>query len=518
MESFLDYAPFPLVVENQEGIVLWSNRIARTVLGRITQQWKSENLHSRPEGDLVVVDGHKYTIKRQALAYEGESALLYWFIPVFSTVEQERDPLTGLPSFGSFLRTLEKRWLEAQANDFALAILTLDIARFGILNEVLGTQPCDDLLCQLAKRIAKLLDSDCLFARVNGDQFVICTAGSTEVSELHPNSIYAKGEALIHRMVNDLEKPFEAQGRSINLRISVGMSTSALCESPSDLLAASHRALLGAKNSPDSDWSVFNRDMLKAQARLKALATELEDALKSEALKLLYQPFVDLKNGKVVGLEALLRWDHPVHGTLLPHEFLDAAEVSNQMYAIGQWVIERVVVTAQKYPGLKFAINLSTQQLLDPKFLPVLKGALEQSGVKPEAIVIEILQSSSSTTLESVKRVLTYVSDAGVGLALDDADFDSRALALLSPLSLIYVKIDREIVANTHREETRTFCRAILALAKALGKKSLAVGIETLEQTRFLKQHGCDWGQGHHFAHPSSTDEIDGWVNKTFLV
>ncbi len=235
-------------------------------------------------------------------------------------------------------------------------------------------------------------------------------------------------------------------------------------------------------------------------------------------MNLLYQPFVDLKTGRLVGVEALLRWDHPVHGTLLPHEFLDAAEVSNQMYAIGRWVIEQVVKVAQHHSTLKFAINLSTQQLLDPKFLPVLKGSLEHTGVKPESIVVEILQSSSSTTLDSVKRVLNCVSDAGVGLALDDADFDSRALSLLSPLSLLYVKIDREIVANTHREESRTFCRAILALAKALGKKSLAVGIETLEQTRFLKQGGCDWGQGHHFAHPSHADEIEGWTNITFLV
>jgi diguanylate cyclase (GGDEF)-like protein len=505
-------------VENGRGDVIWTNGMARTALGNLHESWKTDRLHDRPEGELFVNDGHHYSVRRQSIVFDSEPAELYWFFPMVSTIEQERDPLTTLPSFGSFFRTLERRWTEAKANDFALGLLTIDICRFSVLNDVLGTTACDDLLCQVAKRFAKLLEDECLLSRVNGDQFVIATNGAIDVSDLHPNSIYAKGEALIHRIVNDLEKPFQALGRPVTLKVSVGMSTSALSENPSDLIASSHRALMGAKANPEGDWVVFNREMLKDQERQKTLSRELALALDEGHLKLLYQPFVDLTTGKLVGTEALIRWEHPIHGLLAPDQFLDAAEVSNMMFPIGRWVVEQVVHTAQNHPSLLFALNLSSQQMLDPKFFSVLEGALQRCKVKPESIVIEILESSSSTTLDSAKKVLEQISEARVGLALDDADFDTRALLMLSPLSLRYVKVDRQVVANLHRDETRNFCKAMLALASSLEKKSLGVGIESLEQSRVLKQIGCDWGQGHFFAPPSPAREIEGWLAKPFWV
>lgn len=507
-----------MLVESQAGDVVWSNRMARTVVDDISKDWRASHLHERPEGDLFISGGRKFTIKNQTLAYEGEQATLYWFIPVVSSTEQERDPLTGLPSFGTFLRNLEDLWLEGKAHGFALGLLIIDLARFSVLNDVLGAEACDELLCQAANRFAKLIDEDCHLSRINGDQFVVATVGSLDVSDLHPKSVQAKSEALMHRIVNALQKPFESLGRTVNLRASVGMSTSALCDSPSELLAASHRALLGAKASPDSDWSVFNRDMLAAQTKQKALAKELAVAVDEGHLRLLFQPFVDLSDGSLIGAEALIRWDHPTHGLLRPDQFLDAAEVSNMMHPIGRWVVQKVVETAQSHPDLTFAMNLSAQQMLDPRFLPLLNGELEKRKVKPESIVIEILESSSSTTLDNITRVLQCVSDARIGLALDDADFDTKALALLSPLSLRYVKVDRQIVSSLHLDQTKMFCKAILALAGSLERKSLAVGVESLEQCRFLKQSGCHWGQGHFFAQPSPASEIKGWGKKPFLV
>lgn len=519
MDSFLDYAPIPLLVESKLGDVLWTNAMARTALGNLTESWRSDRLHDRPEGELFVNDGHHYSVRRQNFLYQGETAELYWFLPMVSTVEQERDPLTGLPSFGSFFRTLERRWQEATVNTFALGLLTIDISRFSVLNDVLGTTACDDLLCQVAKRFSKLIDDDCLLARVNGDQFVIATNGALDVSDLHPASICAKGEALIHRIVNDLEKPFVALGRPVTLKVSMGMSTSALSENPSDLIASSHRAMMGAKaTATQGDWVVFNREMLQEQQRQKVLSRELAHAVEQGHLKLAYQPFVDLKTGRLVGTEALIRWEHPIHGLLRPDQFLDAAEVSNMMFPIGRWVIEQVVQTARRFPTLLFAINLSSQQMLDPKFLPTLESALVESKVRPESIVIEILESSSSAMLESIQRVLERLSENSVGLALDDADWDTRALLMFSALSLRYVKVDRQVVANLHRNETRAFCKAMLALARSLEKKSLGVGVESLEQSRLLKQFGCDWGQGHFFAQPSPAREIDNWISKPFLV
>ncbi len=518
MDSFLDYAPVPIVVEDHHGKLVWSNQSARTDLGLLAPDWKQERISQRPEGEILVSEGHYYLIKRQSIAHLSEPATLYWFLPLVNTIGQERDPLTNLPSYGSFLRALEQRWTQAQEDSFSLGLLTLDIARFSVLNEVLGTPACDALLGQIAQRFSKLVDSDCLFSRANSDHFVICVSGSTEVSDLHPNSIYAKGEALVHRIVNDLEKPFKTLGRPVTIKVSVGMSTSALCEGASDLVASSHRALQRAKNHPDADWAVFNREMLRDQERLKVLSDELESALSEGHLKLLYQPFVDLKSGQVVGTEALIRWDHPVHGLLNPARFFNAAEVSNMLFPIGRWVVEEVIATAQAHPSLLFALNLSSQQMLDPSFLSVILGALERTNVRPESIVIEILESSSSTTLDTVREVLEQLSESRIGLALDDADFDTRALLLLSPLSLRYVKVDRRVVAALHRDETRPFCKAILALSNALEKKSLAVGVESLEQSRFLRQSGCDWGQGNFFAEPSPKESIDAWMTKPFLV
>ncbi len=507
-----------MVVESQSGDVLWSNQIARTTLGSLHENWKVEKLHNRPEGDLFIIDGHHFTVRTQSLIFEGEPAELYWFFPMVSTVEQERDPLTGLPSFGSFLRTLERRWLESRSNPFTLGLVTIDVARFSVLNDVLGATACDELLCQLARRFSKLLDPDDLLSRVNGDCFVVMITGATDVSDLHPNSVFAKGEALIHRVVNDLEKPFHALDRPVKLQAAIGMSTSTFAETSSDLIASSHRAMMGAKGTEDKDFVVFNREMLKDQQRQKALAKELATALEQGHLALVYQPFVDLKSGKLVGAEALIRWDHPVHGLLRPDQFLDAAEVSNMMFPIGRWVVENVVKTAQAYPDLLFSLNLSSQQMLDPQFLETIQRVLEKTKVKPESIAIEILESSSSTTLESLRQVLKELSAAGLGLALDDADFDTRALLLLSSLSLRYVKVDRHVVANLDQDGMRTFCKGILALANSLEKKSLGVGIESLEQSRFLRQFGCDWGQGNFFSPPSPATDIARWQGKPFLI
>lgn len=507
-----------MVVENANGDIIWTNQLARTSLGHLHEQWKQEKLHHRPEGDLFVHDGHHYTVRHQSILFQGQPAELSWFVPIVSTIEQERDPLTGLPSFGSFLRTLERRWLESQHDPFALGLITIDVARFSVLNDVLGATACDDLLCQLARRFSRLLDQDDLLSRVNGDCFVVMLTGATDVSDLHPGSVVAKGEALIHRVVTDLKKPFQALDRPVSLRAAIGMSTSTLATTPSDLIASSHRAMMGAKGSEDEDYVVFNREMLKKQQRQKVLATELATALEHGDLTLLYQPFVDLKSGKLVGAEALIRWEHPVHGMLYPDEFLDAAQVSNMMFPIGRWVLENVIATAGKHPDLLFSLNLSSQQMLDPQFLEVLQNGLAGSQVKPESIIIEILESSSSTTLESLRQVLRRLSEAGLGLALDDADFDTRALLMLSSLSLRYVKIDRQVVADLDQDGTRTFCKGILALAASIEKMSLGVGVESLEQSRCLRQFGCDWGQGNFFSPPSPAADIEGWKSKPFLV
>ena len=507
-----------MVVESQGGDLLWSNQLARTALGNLQENWKVEKLHQRPEGDFFIHDGHHYSVRSQSFIFEGEPVELYWFFPVVGSLEQERDPLTALPSFGSFLRTLESRWLESQSNPFAIGLVTIDVARFSVLNDVLGATACDDLLCQLARRFSKLIDSEDLLSRVNGDCFVVMITGATDVSDLHPHSVFAKGEALIHRVVNDLEKPFQALERPVNLQAAIGMSTSTFSETPSDLIASSHRAMMGAKSSEDEDFVVFNREMLKNQQRQKALAKELETALGEGHLTLVYQPFVDLKTGKLVGAEALIRWDHRVHGMLGPDQFLDAAEVSNMMFPIGRWVVEQVAATAEAHPDLLFTLNLSSQQMLDPQFLDTLRQALARTAVKPESIAIEVLDSSSSTTLESLRQVLKEISATGVGLALDDADFDTRALLLLSSLSLRYVKVDRHVVADLDQDGTRTFCKGILALANSLEKKSLGVGVESLEQSRFLRQFGCDWGQGNFFSPPCPASEIASWLGKPFLV
>ena len=518
METFLDYAPVPIVVESSSGEILWSNQLARTSLGSLPEGWKQDRLHQRPEGLLFVNDGHHFAVRNQSLVFEGEPAELYWFFPMLSTIEQERDPLTGLPSFGSFLRSLERYWTESQTNTFALGLVTIDISRFSILNDVLGATACDDLLCQAARRFSKLLESEDLLSRVNGDQFVVMLTGATDVSDLHPNSVFARGEALIHRVVNDLDKPFYALDQPVQLQAAIGMSTSTLCENPSELIASSHRAMMGAKSNGNPDFVVFNREMLKDQQRLKTLARELNVALNEGQISLVYQPFVDLQSGKLVGAEALLRWEHPVHGLLRPNQFLGAAEVSNMMFPIGRWAIEKVVEVAHAHPNLLFSLNLSSQQLLAPDFSDVLFSQLKSHQVRPESIVLEILESSSSTTLDSLRQVLETLSEARVGLALDDADFDTRALLLLSSLSLRYVKVDRKIVAELDQDNVRNFCKAMLALTQSLGKKGLAVGVESLEQSQYLSRLGCDWGQGNFFSPPSPPEMLEAWTSKPFLV
>lgn len=520
MDPIFEQAPVPLLVENQSGNILWSNSAFQEAFGELQSASALSALadNNHKNSQAVENGGHHYSISRQQITYCAQKAQLLWLLPSANSKEHEHDPLTGLLSYNSFFRLLEESWQEVRDNSSALGVLTINLSGFSVLNEVLGSAACDDLLRQVANRFNKCLDEESLFSRVNGDQFLISTRGAIDVSDLHPSSIYARSESLIHRIVNDLGKPFEALGRPIILKAVMGISTSSISESLTELIASSHRAMMQAKSAPEQDWVAFNREMLKIQEQQKVLAVELADALKNESLSLLYQPFVSLKTGKLVGLEALIRWDHPTRGFLTPSQFLHTAKVSNMMFPIGRWVVDKVVKIAAAHPSLVFVLNLSAQQLMDPMFFDVLKQTLEETKAKPDSIVIDILESSNSTTLDSAKQVLEELSRAGIGLSLDDADWDTKSLMMLSALSLRYVKVDRQIVSNLDEDNTRAFCKAILALASCLGRKSLAVGVESIEQSRFLQQFGCDWGQGNFYAHPSQPTQINSWLAKPFLV
>lgn len=519
MDPLLENAPFPLAIESRQGTVLWSNDQAKQAWGELKALASLASAEALSVHNPCIDDvGKVYTVVSQDLNYQGEDASLLWLLPQETPIEQERDSLTGLLSFNAFLHRLEHNWPDSKTTPFVLGLVTIDISGFSLLNEVLGASECDGLLRQIAVRFSKCLDDGCSLCRVNGDQFLICTRGATQVHDLHPHSIQARSEALIHRIVNDLEQPYQALDRPIMLKAAIGVSTSTLADNPSDLIASSQRAMLESRSNSHPDWVTFNRDMLRIQEQQKALALELTQALQEDRLALAYQPFVDLKTGKLLGLEGLLRWNHPVYGLLSPDRFLFVAQASHLMFPLGRWVVEHVIQTAATYPNLAFSLNLSTQQLVDPLFLETVQAKLQQMKVKPESIVIEILESSTSTTLDSAKEILKALSEARVGLALDDADWDTKALLMLSSLSLRYVKIDRQIIANLDRDSHSTFCRAILSLASSLGRKSLAVGVESLEQCRFLQKYGCDWGQGNFFASPGPATSIDQWLAKPFLI
>jgi diguanylate cyclase (GGDEF)-like protein/PAS domain S-box-containing protein len=417
------------------------------------------------------------------------------------------DPLTGLANRILLADRLDQALLTSRREDSSVAVLLVDLDDFRHLNDSLGHGSGDRILVRAARRIESALPEVTTVARLGGDEFAVVL----EETEVHGA---AEAAERIHRALGD---PFDEGGQDVRLEATIGIAVSADSVSAAELLRNADLAMHEAKRAQRGGHRAFEPVMhLASVSRLEAV-TALHRAREREEFRLVYQPIVELPTGRVVGVEALLRWDDPAKGLVTPAEFIPLAEETGFVAAIGDWVIAEACRTARGWGGPsgapQLALNVSTRQVQDPGFLGRLDHALEKAGLPPERLALEITESRLMSSPELGVRLLRELKSLGIGLAIDDFGTGYSSLSYLRSLPVDTLKIDQSFAHGLDRDaRSLRLIQGILDLARALGLSVVAEGIETVEQAEALLQLGCPLAQGFFFSHPLNAEALQAFL------
>ncbi|MDQ6649167.1 MAG: bifunctional diguanylate cyclase/phosphodiesterase [Actinomycetota bacterium] len=408
------------------------------------------------------------------------------------------DGLTGAPN-----RFLTRRWLASALEDHPggrVGVLYCDLDRFKIVNDSLGHAAGDSLLVQVAERLRGPLRPEDLLGRVGGDEFVMVMEGVTTPGEL---------AEIAGRLMAALDEPFELGGHRHAMTLSLGGTIGTQSDTADDVLMRADMALLRAKRLGRARYEAFDpaHDRVATRADLQ-LEDELRVSLDAHELRAYYQPIVSLDDLCVVGHEALVRWEHPEHGLLLPALFLDLAESSGLIRPLGWWMLSQACHDATRgdnplrEPGW-VAVNASPSQLARPGVAADVVRALVASGLPPHRLHLEITETALITASAGLVGELRELSEMGVRIALDDFGTGYSSLSLLRQFPVDLVKIDRSFIEPVLTDRSAlAIVKAVLSMCRDMNLPTVAEGVETRQQLDLLRELGCSNGQGFLFGRP----------------
>jgi len=414
------------------------------------------------------------------------------------------DPLTGLPNRALLNARLESA-LDSPEGAEDIAMVFVDLDRFKVVNDTLGHSFGDQLLQEVAKRLQLAVRPEDTVARLGGDEFALLIDGL-------PEADYAVGVA--QQIVDVLQIPVVVDGRELYAGASVGVSTGHPGQTDSGaLLREADLAMYAAKAAGRSTYAVYNEASHSAATQRLQLEMDLRHAIERGELRVVYQPIVGLRDGVLAGFEALVRWEHPQLGLLMPDAFLGPAEESGQMELVDQWVLrEACRQTAEWAKGrgdgrtpLRIHVNCSGRDLASSGFSAGVLQALNGQGLNPEHLSLEITEHALVEDTEGVSKQLRRLQESGVRFSLDDFGTGYSSLSMLHALPVDTIKVDRSFVGDMDASAaSRQLVEMVVGLGKMLGKSVVAEGIEGFKQLGALRQMECAFGQGYFFNRPLS--------------
>ena len=425
------------------------------------------------------------------------------------------DGLTGLANRALFVNRVEQAVIRLERNaSNQCAVLFLDLDRFKVINDSLGHTVGDQLLSALAGRLESCIRRCDTLARLGGDEFAILLE---EIDGLDDAVM------VCDRINRSLKTPFKLSDYEVFANISIGVVCSNVgYEKSSDLLRNADTALYRAKAQGGNCYKVFDQTMHQRAVALWQMATQAQFAVEREELKLRYQPIIDLNTEQVVGLEALLRWYHPQHGSISPGEFIPVMEETGVISMIGQWVLREACLQVrewQKITGndaLKINVNLSARQLSQNDLAEQVLEILEETGLSHDSLRLEITETAIMHNSAEAFQVLQALRDLGVGLCIDDFGIGYSSLSRLQQLPIDILKIDRSFVQNIGAKgENTEIVRTIIDLAVSLRMDVVAEGVETREQLEGLRSLNCRNIQGFYFAKPMTPEDTLRFIQAT---
>ena len=430
--------------------------------------------------------------------------------------ERLHDPLTGLPNQALLADCLEQVVQEKRIkNNDLFAVMLLDIDHFKRINDGLGYLTGDQLLISTAERLSSCIRSSDTIARLKGDEFAILLQDLNEISEVYQ---------VVDRVFEKLSQPFHVHGSEVQLSASIGIVFGNECNcSENDMLLDADIAMGQAKLLGKARYVVFNEAMRTHRKGKLKMETELRHALRKQQLQVFYQPIAELSTGKVIGLEALLRWWHPEKGLIYPTEFIPLAEETELIIPIGLWVLREACLQTKYWQEnfqwdipLTISVNISSTQLLEKDFVHEAARILQETGLNPQHLKLEITESIYLENSPEVIHVLNQLTALGVQLFIDDFGTGYSSLSYLRQLPFDAIKIDRSFINGVAKRDGETkIVKAIIRLARDLGKELIAEGVETVEQRCRLQDMGCDYEQGFLFSKPVEAFEVERFfINK----
>ena len=424
------------------------------------------------------------------------------------------DSLTGLPNKVMFDELLELALARARRHELGLAVLSVDVDNFKLINDSLGHERGDELLRMLPERLSQATRETDLVARQGGDEFMLLLSDLDRTSPVRDgDGAVIVAESVANRIQRALEEPFVVDGTELYLTASVGISVfpSDALEA-TDLLKNADSAMFRAKSAGPGGYVLHAADEADAMSRL-SFSTRLRKAVEQKSWTLHYQPLIDLDSTDMFGVEALIRWPDPSGGLVPPGEFIPLAEEMGLIEAIGEWVIEEIARQDAEWRAqgleLEIGFNLSPRQLFQPDLVGRVVSRVTDTGMDPSRVTVEITESTAMTDPERTLEILRGLHDAGFRLAIDDFGTGYSSLSRLREMPVDVLKVDRAFVREVHADpQSASMVSAIVALASNLGMSALAEGIETEEEWRFLADRGCPYGQGYYFSRPVPAEEI----------
>ena len=545
--SAFDHAPIGMALVAPDGRWLQVNQCLCDIAGYSESEFKGMTFQAITHLDDVnefmillkeVVDGkvlthqvetrylHKlghevWVLVGVSLIRDSESKCLHLIFQIQDITHRKRaeqqlvhealhDALTGLPNRAWFMEELQISLDLVRAHkDRLFAVLFLDLDRFKLINDSIGHMVGDQLLIGIAKRLTQCIRPGDKVARLGGDEFTILLDDIRSASE---------AVEIADRIQKTLSKPFNVGGYETFTTVSIGIAlSSSEYQLPEDFLRDADTAMYQAKSLGKARHVIFDKGMHARAVNLLQLETDLRRAIDRDEFYIEYQPIVELNSAKLTGFEALLRWQHPDRGSVLPERFMAVAEETGFIVRIGQWVLLEACLQMQRWnekhsPAnpLSMSVNLSARQFGHSNLLEQITQILDVTRLDPRLLKLEITESVVMESVESAAGTLEKLRALGVELSIDDFGTGYSSLSYLHRLPIDTLKIDRSFVSRmAENNENKEIVRTIIMLAKTLGMGVIAEGVETREQAELLRELECECVQGFLISRPIAAEETD---------
>lgn len=424
-----------------------------------------------------------------------------------------QDPLTGLANRSALLSALKS----TQDNDGEVpsqpVILLLDLDAFKSINDTLGHTAGDQVLITVAERIRGAVRTTDIVARLGGDEFAI----------VMPATGTDQAAVVGQRILAAIKEPIDLPGRTVRCGASLGLSVGEVGQKPEDLLMQADVAMYASKAEGQNRLHVFEPGLLLVRRLRTQLLEDLRAAIKGEGLVLYYQPVIELGTGRIEGVEALIRWNHPTRGRIMPDEFIPLAEDAGLISELGLWVLSTAVGQLRRWiddslvdSRFSVRINISATDLQSLQFIEDVRGVLKETGVRPEQVVLELTEAAIVRGNDLDRYSLGGLRGLGVGIEIDDFGTGYSSISYLRRLPVDRVKVDRSLIEGLGTDPSQpALVAAVLQLVRACGLEAVWEGVETAEQAEHLRNLGCLSAQGYFFSKPIPPEQISALLAET---